>query len=80
MIEVMLDSLPADRREAVAAWLNRSIGDCVHCGQPVLISQPRAVQDPGFRHLGCDASQPVRRDDERMSKNVAANAARSDWG
>jgi hypothetical protein len=79
--EDLLRWMPADRQQAVGDWLAGSIAECVVCRQQVLRTDPHQAAEGGFKHVSCEsgnASAPSTA--EAVSKNVAANARRSDWG
>lgn len=78
--DAYLAVLPEHRRLAVATWLAESIGDCVACQQPVLRTDPHRTEKDGFAHLDCSAQAAPVVSEEPVSKAVAANARRSDWG
>ena len=77
-----LESLPNDRRDAVAAWLAEPIGDCVECRGAVRRTDPHRTEAGGFAHMQCDAAPGSAQDtaDEPVSAAVAARARRADWG
>jgi hypothetical protein len=78
---IPLDAIPEHRRDAVARWLSTSVGDCGSCSQPVLTVHPRrTTKDGGLVHISCESVSARPDTTEVVSKNVEANAARSDWG
>ena len=79
-LDEFLRPLAPDRREAVKAWLASSLGDCVSCGAPVLVSQGHETRDKGFAHRSCPDASAETADESPLPANVVANAARSDWG
>lgn len=81
-IEDQLAEISPERRDAVAAWLVESVGQCTTCEGPVRRIDPRRAESAGFAHLSCPTAAPpaLAADDEPVSAAVAARARRSDWG
>ena len=75
-----LSALPEERRASVIAWLESTIGECVACGQPVGITHPHRNEKDGFAHISCESASQTAASSDPESRNVAANARRSDWG
>lgn len=51
--EDQMAALPPERREAIAAWLQSSLGDCGYCGRPVTMTDKRRLEKDEPVHLEC---------------------------
>ena len=55
-LQTMLAALPADRRDAIAAFFAEEVARCPNCEGPVTRTQPRELRkDIGVCHVDCDA-------------------------
>jgi hypothetical protein len=82
-IEVQIEQLPPDRRQAVLTWLTGTLGECPSCGSPVRRTHARSTGKSGWEHRDCRsvaAGDAVPAPAEPTSAAVEARARRSDWG
>ena len=52
-LDAFLQPLPEERRDAVGAWLNSTLGDRPTCDAPVLVGDSHRLIKVGIAHTGC---------------------------